>query len=129
MPFYEYLCGACEHELEALQKISEEPLVFCPECGEKTLKKQISKAAFRLKGSGWYETDFKDSGKKKSADSSDTSKSSGKDSGTDSKSNSGQSNSDKGKASDSSDSKSSSSKESSSKSSSDSKSSSASNAA
>jgi len=123
MPFYEYLCGACGHDLEVLQKISEEPLVFCPECGEKTLKKQISKAAFRLKGTGWYETDFKDGGKNKSADSSDKSKSSSKDTGKDSKSDS------KSKTSDSGDGKSSSSKDSSSKSTSESKSSSTSSAA
>lgn len=114
MPIYEYLCSACEHELEALQKISEEPLVFCPECGEKTLKKQISKAAFRLKGSGWYETDFKDSGKKKTVADKDSEKETSKDS----KGDSGKSDSSKDKASDSSDSKSSSSKDSSSKSSS-----------
>ena len=129
MPFYEYLCGVCGHDLEVLQKISEEPLVYCPECGEKTLKKQISKAAFRLKGTGWYETDFKDGDKKKSADSSDTSQSSGKNSGADSKSDTGQSDSGKGKSSDSSDSKSSSSRDSSSNSTSESKSSSTSNAA
>ncbi len=120
MPIYEYLCSACEHELEVLQKISEEPLVFCPECGEKTLKKQISKAAFRLKGSGWYETDFKDSGKKKAADGKEPDKGAVKDSKTDSG---------KDKASDSSDTKSASSKDTSSKSSGESKSSSASSAA
>ncbi len=63
MPIYEYVCTVCEHELEAIQKMSEAPLEFCPECGEKTLKKQLSAAAFQLKGSGWYETDFKNSGK------------------------------------------------------------------
>ena len=65
MPFYEYQCTACEHRLEALQKISDEPLRYCPECGEASLKKLISRAAFRLKGGGWYETDFKHSGTKK----------------------------------------------------------------
>ena len=65
MPFYEYQCTACEHRLEALQKISDEPLRYCPECGEASLKKLISRAAFRLKGGGWYETDFKHSGAKK----------------------------------------------------------------
>ena len=65
MPFYEYQCSACEHRLEVLQKISDEPLCYCPECGEASLKKQISRAAFRLKGSGWYETDFKHNGTKK----------------------------------------------------------------
>lgn len=65
MPFYEYQCNACDHRLEALQKISEQPLCYCPECGEASLRKLISKAAFRLKGDGWYETDFKNSGAKK----------------------------------------------------------------
>ena len=66
MPIYEYACTACGHQLEALQKISEDPLRKCPECGEDTLTKQISKVAFQLKGTGWYETDFKN--KKKPAD-------------------------------------------------------------
>ncbi|GJL83460.1 MAG: hypothetical protein DHS20C01_30940 [marine bacterium B5-7] len=64
MPIYEYVCTECGHELEALQKMSDERLVFCPSCGEDKLKKKISAAAFRLKGSGWYETDFKNNGKK-----------------------------------------------------------------
>ena len=77
MPFYEYQCGACEHRLEALQKISDEPLVYCPECNEASLKKLISAAAFRLKGTGWYETDFKGDKKEgaKSSDSASTDKS------------------------------------------------------
>ena len=65
MPIYEYACDPCGHHLEALQKISEAPLIYCPECGEATLRKKVSAAAFRLKGTGWYETDFKDSGKEK----------------------------------------------------------------
>ncbi|MDA0790482.1 MAG: zinc ribbon domain-containing protein [Proteobacteria bacterium] len=64
MPIYEYQCSSCDHELEKLQKISDQPLSDCPACGKATLKKKISAAAFRLKGSGWYETDFK-TGKKK----------------------------------------------------------------
>lgn len=64
MPFYEYRCDNCEYQLEALQKISDSPLVDCPQCGQPSLKKLVSAAAFRLKGSGWYETDFKKSGKK-----------------------------------------------------------------
>lgn len=59
MPIYEYRCDACQHEFETIQKISEEPLVECPECRAPKLRKLISAAAFRLKGSGWYETDFK----------------------------------------------------------------------
>ena len=59
MPIYAYACKSCEHQLDALQKISEEPLVDCPECGEPALKRLLSAPRFRLKGSGWYETDFK----------------------------------------------------------------------
>src|SRR5262245_26895044 len=59
MPFYEYECEACGHHLEALQKISEAPLRKCPECGKSRLRRLISPPVFRLKGSGWYETDFK----------------------------------------------------------------------
>ena len=61
MPIYEYRCTACAHELEVLQKISDDPLVECPECGG-TLKRLVSAPNFRLKGSGWYETDFKSDG-------------------------------------------------------------------
>ncbi|MBL4743198.1 MAG: zinc ribbon domain-containing protein [Cycloclasticus sp.] len=64
MPIYEYQCGACKHRCEALRKISDEPLTKCPECGEDELSKLMSASGFRLKGNGWYETDFK-SGKKK----------------------------------------------------------------
>jgi len=64
MPIYEYECQACGHKKEALQKISDDPLVECPECGKPELKKLISAAGFRLKGAGWYETDFKSGSKK-----------------------------------------------------------------
>lgn len=69
MPFYEYRCDACEHHFEALQKISDEPLVDCPACQQPRLKKLISAAGFRLKGQGWYETDFKSGAKRNLADS------------------------------------------------------------
>lgn len=64
MPIYEYQCQACGHRLEKLQKMSDDPLKQCPECEADELKKLVSAAAFRLKGAGWYETDFKN-GKKK----------------------------------------------------------------
>ncbi|MCW8946899.1 MAG: zinc ribbon domain-containing protein, partial [Sedimenticola sp.] len=64
MPIYEYRCDACGHELEAIQKMSDAALTECPECAKPALKKMISAAGFRLKGQGWYETDFK-SGKQK----------------------------------------------------------------
>ena len=86
MPIYEYRCGSCSHELEALQKISDSSLRKCPECGKLTLRRLISAPVFRLKGGGWYETDFKRDGDKKrnlvethsessSSDSSESSKS------------------------------------------------------
>jgi len=65
MPIYEYKCTSCGHSLESLQKTNDAPLTDCPECESATLQKQISAAGFRLKGSGWYETDFKNSDKKK----------------------------------------------------------------
>ena len=71
MPIYEYQCDDCEHKLESLQKISDEPLKDCPECGEPGLRKLISAVAFRLKGAGWYETDFKDKSNQKNLSSSD----------------------------------------------------------
>ena len=73
MPIYQYACQSCGHSLEALQKISDEPLKICPNCSKPELAKQLTAAAFRLKGTGWYETDFKNSGKKQDpkADSPD----------------------------------------------------------
>jgi putative FmdB family regulatory protein len=64
MPIYEYQCLKCGHQFETIRKVSDPVLADCPACGEKTLKKLVSKAAFRLKGGGWYETDFKSGGKK-----------------------------------------------------------------
>ncbi len=64
MPIYDYQCTSCQHELEVIQKMSDAPLTHCPECSEATFQKQVSAPSFRLSGSGWYETDFKD-GKKK----------------------------------------------------------------
>lgn len=65
MPFYEYQCSACGEQTEVMQKISDKPLRKCPECGKNTLVKLISAPVFRLKGSGWYETDFKSENDKK----------------------------------------------------------------
>ncbi len=64
MPIYAYRCSACGHELEALQKLSDPKLTDCPECHTANLSKQVTAAAFRLGGSGWYETDFKNGDKK-----------------------------------------------------------------
>ena len=90
MPFYEYECQSCKFYTELMQKISDPPLEKCPSCGKKTMQKLISAPVFRLKGSGWYETDFKgdnenkrnlagaDKEESKSDDSSSSSGSSGK---------------------------------------------------
>ena len=59
MPFYEYECQSCKFYTEVMQKISDPPLVKCPSCGKRTMQKLVSAPVFRLKGSGWYETDFK----------------------------------------------------------------------
>jgi putative FmdB family regulatory protein len=59
MPIYEYACKSCNHTLDALQKMSDDPLQDCPACGKSALKRLISAPRFRLKGKGWYETDFK----------------------------------------------------------------------
>jgi putative FmdB family regulatory protein len=70
MPFYEYQCKQCGHELEAMQKVNDVPLKKCPECGKSALQRLMSAPVFRLKGSGWYETDFKsdDEGKRNLAE-------------------------------------------------------------
>ena len=86
MPIYEYQCQSCEHRLEKLQRISDERLTDCPSCGEARLQRLVSAAGFRLKGAGWYETDFKkgdkknlhDSGTAKSAESKESTSDSAK---------------------------------------------------
>ena len=64
MPIYGYQCDNCEHTFDVLQKISDDALVDCPDCGEPKLRKQLSAPKFRLKGKGWYETDFKTGNKR-----------------------------------------------------------------
>ena len=59
MPFYEYQCKQCGHQLEAMQKVNDAPLKRCPDCGKPALQRLMSAPVFRLKGAGWYETDFK----------------------------------------------------------------------
>jgi len=74
MPFYEYSCSSCGYEFESFQSIKDKPLTNCDKCGKPTLQKLISASGFRLKGSGWYETDFKKgTDKKKNLVGSDTS--------------------------------------------------------
>ncbi|MFO1419150.1 MAG: zinc ribbon domain-containing protein [Methylotetracoccus sp.] len=65
MPIYEYECRSCGHRFETMQKVSEAPLTDCPACSQPQLSKLVSAAGFRLKGGGWYETDFKSGGEKK----------------------------------------------------------------
>ena len=77
MPIYEYECTKCEHKMEALQKMNDKPLLVCPSCGKRGLSKLISAASFRLKGGGWYETDFKTGNKKQLAESESAAPSSG----------------------------------------------------
>ncbi|MCY3621796.1 MAG: zinc ribbon domain-containing protein [Gammaproteobacteria bacterium] len=74
MPIYEYACRSCEHQFETIQKASEPVLTDCPECGEASLKKLLSAPVFRLKGSGWYETDFKTGDKKNVSDNGQSDK-------------------------------------------------------
>jgi len=71
MPIYGYACNSCEHSFDALQKMSEPMLVDCPECSEPSLRKLLSAPKFRLKGKGWYETDFKTGDKRNIAGDSD----------------------------------------------------------
>ena len=72
MPIYEYVCEACGHEFDAIQKFSEKPIKECPKCGKKKAKRKLSASAFHLKGSGWYVTDYKKSGAGGSSSSTET---------------------------------------------------------
>lgn len=83
MPIYGYICMCCGHHLDALQKMNDAPLTDCPSCGEPDLKRQLSAPKFRLKGKGWYETDFK-TGKKRNLHGDDKPSSSGESSASDS---------------------------------------------
>jgi len=70
MPIYEYRCTECAFQKEYLQKLSDPKLTVCPECGKETFSKMLTAAGFQLKGSGWYATDFKNTGKPKDSDKS-----------------------------------------------------------
>lgn len=72
VPIYEYACRSCGHQFETIQKASEPVLTDCPACGEASLKKLLSAPVFRLKGSGWYETDFKTGDKKNVSDNGES---------------------------------------------------------
>lgn len=81
MPIYPYVCTACGHEFDALQKFSDDPLTECPACSEATLRKRLAAPAFQLKGTGWYETDFKHGSKEKKSTDSDKGADGGKPAG------------------------------------------------
>ena len=71
MPIYDYKCSNCEHQFELIQKFSDQPAEVCLECGKKSIQKLVSAPSFRLKGGGWYETDFKTGDKKNIVDAND----------------------------------------------------------
>jgi putative FmdB family regulatory protein len=81
VPIYEYQCSACNHKFEIIQKVSDDLLTVCPKCNENALRKMVTAAAFRLKGGGWYETDFKDKQSRKNTVESDTKSDSGAEKG------------------------------------------------
>ena len=64
MPLYEYACDGCGKISEISHRLSEPSPTDCPSCGQPKLSKLISAAGFRLKGAGWYETDFKSDNKR-----------------------------------------------------------------
>jgi putative FmdB family regulatory protein len=69
MPTYDYECDACEHAWELFQKITDDPVKKCPECGKKKARRLFGTgAAIMFKGSGFYETDYRSESYKKSAD-------------------------------------------------------------
>jgi putative FmdB family regulatory protein len=74
MPIYEYRCGSCGHQQEFLQKVGDAPITVCTECGKPSFSKMVTAAGFQLKGSGWYATDFKNSGGKSTAKATDPAK-------------------------------------------------------
>jgi len=74
MPIYEYRCASCGHQQEFLQKVSDAPLAICTKCGKPSFTKMVTSAGFHLKGSGWYATDFRNSGSKPAAKATEDSK-------------------------------------------------------
>lgn len=75
MPIYEYRCASCGFQREFLRKVSDPQFTVCPECGKESFKKMLTAAGFQLKGSGWYATDFKNSGPQPAAKPDDAGKS------------------------------------------------------
>ena len=85
MPIYEYRCASCGHQQEFLQKVSDAPLTICTQCGKPSFSKMVTAAGFHLKGSGWYATDFKNSGAKPAAKAAEPSPKSGETPASDAK--------------------------------------------
>ena len=83
MPIYEYQCSGCQHTFDLMQKMNDEPIKKCPQCQENSVVRLISAAAFQLKGTGWYATDFKNKGKPENK--SDTANAASEKSGSDKK--------------------------------------------
>ncbi len=77
MPIYEYQCSNCHHAFDLIQKMSDEPVKLCPACSKDTAVRLVSAAGFQLKGTGWYETDFKTKSEKKAVTNTKTTTSSG----------------------------------------------------
>lgn len=71
MPIYEYKCLKCGHQFEVIQRFSDNPVEICPNCKNNKVEKLVSAPSFRLKGGGWYETDFKTGSKKNIVDTKD----------------------------------------------------------
>ncbi|MBD63277.1 MAG: FmdB family transcriptional regulator [Gammaproteobacteria bacterium] len=79
MPIYEYKCLKCKHQFEVIQRFSDDPVSKCPNCKNREVKKLVSAPSFRLKGGGWYETDFKTGSKKNIVDTKDEKQNQSKD--------------------------------------------------
>lgn len=73
MPIYEYQCETCHHAFDVLQRMSDDPISLCPECEKETVVRLVSAAGFQLKGTGWYETDFKNKPTEKKANNKEAS--------------------------------------------------------
>lgn len=73
MPTYDYVCDACQHKFEEMQSFSADPLKTCPKCGQDSLRRLFGTgAAILFKGGGFYETDYRSEGYKKSEQADST---------------------------------------------------------
>ena len=74
MPIYEFRCEDCNYKEDLIRKISEPTIISCPKCNGHNFIKQVSAPNFKLKGSGWYETDFKNKNDSKDSNKNDSTK-------------------------------------------------------